>query len=273
MGSLADLPYALASMEGDFIAPSHVQALIWKETVPVLLTDAVVPRWWDVSRDEMHAMDLYQRTGEELLSASATDAQLREKVTGILAGCTTPRRLVQIEDGLADAKSAAAMIPQMLPVETFYLAAEFRREYPEQAARYSDAGRELDELAKHDPSAVSMSRLKRDFGVPHPYMAGSDAPTLLFTGIFPVSGGYANRLFGESWESTNLYWARLADEMGDSPAMLNVLVPMLTRHMVANIFGTSIDDWPALLRAMHQTGEEFRAGKFGVQTGGLIAER
>lgn len=273
MGSLADLPYALASMEGDFIAPSHVQALIWKETVPVLLTDAVVPRWWNVSRDELHAADLYQRAGEELLTAAATDAQLREKVTGILAGCTTPRRLAQIEDGLQDAKSAAALIPQMLPVETFYLAAEFRKDYPEQAASHGEAGRELAELARRDPAAVSMDRLKKDFGVPHPYMADSDASTLLFTGVFPISGGYANRLFGESWESTNLYWARLVDERGDAPAMLNVLVPMLTRHMVANIFGTSVDDWPALLRAMRQTGEEFRAGKFGAQAGGLIARR
>ena len=53
MGSLADLPYALASMDGDFISPSHIQALIWHETVPVLLADAVVPRWWHVSRDEL----------------------------------------------------------------------------------------------------------------------------------------------------------------------------------------------------------------------------
>ena len=30
-----------------------------------------------------------------------------------------------------------------------------------------------------------------------------------------------SRLFGESWDSTNLYWARLADEMGYSPVMLN----------------------------------------------------
>ncbi len=48
--------------------------------------------------------------------------------------------------------------------------------------------------------------------------------------------------------------------MGYSPAMLNVLVPNLTRRMVANIFATNIDDWPALLRAMERTGDEFRQG-------------
>jgi hypothetical protein len=80
-------------------------------------------------------------------------------------------------------------------------------------------------------------------------------------GIFPASGAFQGRLFGESWESSNLYWERLADETGYSPAMLNVLVPRLTRHMVSNIFATNIDDWPAVLRAMRQTGDEFRAGK------------
>jgi hypothetical protein len=31
--------------------------------------------------------------------------------------------------------------------------------------------------------------------------------------------------------------------------------------MVANIFATDIEDWPALTRAMRETGEEFRQGK------------
>jgi hypothetical protein len=31
--------------------------------------------------------------------------------------------------------------------------------------------------------------------------------------------------------------------------------------MVANIFATNIDDWPALLRAMEKTGEDFRLSK------------
>ena len=49
MGSLADLPYALAATEQDFIAPENVQALIWKELVPDLMVGATVPRWWNIS--------------------------------------------------------------------------------------------------------------------------------------------------------------------------------------------------------------------------------
>ena len=40
IGSLTDLPYALAAAEQDFIAPENVQALIWKEVVPDLLVSA-----------------------------------------------------------------------------------------------------------------------------------------------------------------------------------------------------------------------------------------
>jgi hypothetical protein len=273
MGSLADLPYALAYMEEDFIAPSHVQALIWKETVPVLLTDAVVPRWWNVSHDELHAADLYQRSGQELLRAAAADPQLRENVEAMLAGCMTTRRLEEFETALQSKANMDAFMPQVLPTEAFYVAAEFRKGDPSAAAGLGEASRALDELARTDPAAVSLERLSKDFGVPHPEIAQSDDPTLLFTGMFPISGGYANRLFGESWESTNLYWARLADEMGYSPASLNILVPALTRRMVANIFGTSIDDWPALMRAMRQTGQQFREGKIDVGGARMIAER
>src|SRR3977135_1309782 len=80
VGSLADLPYVLAELEQNFIQPESGQALIWKELTPVLLTSAILPRWWDVSQNELHAVALYQRAGEELLTASANDEELRSKV-------------------------------------------------------------------------------------------------------------------------------------------------------------------------------------------------
>ena len=61
-----------------------------------------------------------------------------------------------------------------------------------------------------------------------------------------------------------MYWARLADEKGLPPVVLNRLVPELTRRMIANIFATDIEDWVALTRAMKLTGEEFRQGKIPV---------
>jgi hypothetical protein len=266
LGSLADLPYALASIEQDFIAPEKVQALIWKEVVPELLAVAVQPRWWNVSQNEMHAVALYQRFGEELLIASQSNPQLREKVLSILSDHLSPARLEQTEQALQHPETVAALVSEMLPADTFFLAAEFRSKFPGEALPQGDAGRNLDDLAHRDPADANPERLSKDFGMPHPAMAQSNTCTLLNTGIFPTSSAYDGRLFGESWESSNLYWARIADEKGYSPVMLNLLVPDLTRHMVANIFATDMDDWPALLRAMKEIGDQFRQGKILVHT-------
>ena len=56
--------------------------------------------------------------------------------------------------------------------------------------------------------------------------------------------------------------------MGYSPVMLNRLVPELTRHMITKIFATDLEDWPALLRAMQETGDEFRQGKISLPPAG-----
>jgi hypothetical protein len=53
--------------------------------------------------------------------------------------------------------------------------------------------------------------------------------------------------------------------MGYSPALLNRLVPELTRRMIEKIFATEFEDWPAILRAMRETGQEFRQGKLALR--------
>jgi hypothetical protein len=264
LGSLADLPYALAETEEDFIAPENVQALIWKESVPDLLVSSTLPRWWGISANELHAVALYQRSGEELLTASPTDPQLRTKVVAILSARMTPRRMDWTEQALRQPADMAATLPRMMPADTFYLAAEFRRRFPGEAPSFGPASQQLDTLCRQDPAGASWDRLSRDFGVPHPTLARSYSREFLNVKPFPAFGGYSSRLFGESWESTNLYWARLADEMGYSPVMLNYLAPQLTRYMTAKIFATDLEDWPALLRAMHETGDEFRQGKIAI---------
>ena len=261
VGSLADLPFALADVEQDFIAPESVQALIWKELTPELLTSAILPRWWNVSPLELHAIALYQRTGEELLTASAKDEALRSKVLAILSNRLLPPRLRQVEQALL-AGRASELLLQMMPADTFYLAAEFQRKYPEQSGTWGNASQELQELCRQHPEQVSWKRLSHDFGTPHPRLAQNYGLELLNVVPMPPFSGYSNRFLGESWDSTNLYWARLADEAGYPPVMLNHIVPELTRMMVEKIFATDFEDWTALLRAMHETGTEFRAGKF-----------
>ncbi len=96
-GSLADLPFVLAEAEQDFIVPENVQALIWHELVPGLVSSATVPRWWGVTQTELHAATLYQKTGEELLAAAAQDETLRQTVLDILSERMAPQRSEQIE--------------------------------------------------------------------------------------------------------------------------------------------------------------------------------
>jgi hypothetical protein len=262
VGSLADLPYVLAEIEQDFIAPENVQALIWRELVPGLMSSAILPRWWGVSHDELHAITLYQRAGEELLTASATNPDLRTKTIAILSERISPQAREQLERALQSGQVSEAALP-VTPADTFYLAGEYRRKFPEDVSSWGTAGQELQKLAEQHPQDTSWERLSRDFGIPHPTLAQTYARELLNVPPIPAFSGYSSRLLAESWESGNLYWARLADESGYAPEVLNQLVPELTRRMVEKVFATDFEDWPALVRAMRETGDDFRRGKFG----------
>jgi hypothetical protein len=260
IGSMADLPYALARVEQDFIVPQNVQSLIWEDLVPGLLTSAVLPRWWNVSRNEMHAVALYQRAGEELVSSAAKDPKVREQVLAIISERLLPQRLELIETALHNGQEEDALA-LLAPSETLYLASEFRRTHATEKQSWGPSGNELDQLLERYPIETNLARISEDFGVPHPALAQNYQRELMTIKPVPTFLYYSSRLMAESWDSGNLYWGRLADEMGYSPVMLNVLVPELTRRMVEQTFASHLEDWSAILRAMHQTGYEFRQGK------------
>jgi len=184
-----------------------------------------------------------------------------------------PERMERAERALRSAEGARKFLAETLPADAFYLAVEFRNKYRDHAASWGPASQELDTLVQKDAADANPDRLAAEFGAPHPVLVITNSCTLLNMKPLSAFGGNASRLLAESWESNNLYWARLADEMGYSPVMLNVLVPTLTRHMVSNIFASNIDDWPALLRAMETTGDEFRHGKIAVQPVNTVARQ
>jgi len=266
LGSLADLPYALAMTEEDFIVPRNVQALIWREVVPNLIVGATLPRWWNVSPNELHAAALFQKAGEELVNSSANNPELRSKVLGILSERTTPARLEQISTALESKRDSQEIVSAMPPADLFYLGFAFRGKFPELAEQSGPAGRELSTLCTKTPTDATWERLSADFGVPHPSFLVTNSSALLNIKTTSSYGGNAGKIFAESWDSNNLYWARVADEMGYPPVELNLLVPELTRNMITNIFASNTDDWPALQRAMLRTGEEFRKGKLTLGT-------
>jgi hypothetical protein len=264
VGSLADLPYVLAAVEQDFLTPENVQALICKELVPGLLVNSTLPRWWNVSRNEMHAVALYQRMGEQLITASVEDEAQRSKVLEILGERLSPLRVEQADQGIR-AGHIEEVVSHLMPADTFYLAVEFARRFPESSGLASDAAHELQDLTRNHSAEVSWERLSRDFGIPHPVLAQSYARELLNAEPFPAFAGDSNRLLAESWDSPNLYWARLADEMGYSPAALNQLVPQLSLDMVQKIAASYFEDWAAVLRALRETGEDFKQKKIALR--------
>jgi len=252
-------------VEQDFISPENVQALIWQDLVPGLLISSTLPRWWSVSRNELHAVALYQRTGEELLTAAAGNPALRQSVLGILSQRMTPLEEDKVESGLRSG-DLSQLVRQLMPADTFYLAVELRRKDPEAVSASSTAGQELNSLCNRYPSELSWERLSQDFGIPHPVLAQRYSSELLNMQPLPALSGYSSRLLAETWDSSNLYWARLADEKGYAPVTLNRLAPELTRRMIEKIFATDLEDWPAILRAMRETGEEFQQGKVAARS-------
>ena len=68
----------------------------------------------------MHAAALYQRSGEELLTASATDPALREKTLGILADRMTPDEIEETTQALKTEQGAAGLVSApCLPILSF----------------------------------------------------------------------------------------------------------------------------------------------------------
>lgn len=266
IGSLADLPYVLAEAEQDFIAPDHVQALIWQQFVPGVLSSAVVPRWWNVTRSELHIVALYQRAGEELLTAGTKDEALRGKLIEVLSGRMQPVRRASLEEAMK-AGNTKEMMESVAPADTFYLTAEFRQKYPGELAKLSASGRELEDLIHDKADEVSWERLSQDFGVMHPVLAQTYAREFISVRPFPALGGSYSRLMSECWDSGNLYWARLADEKGYDPVMLNRIVPEMTLRMVERIYASDLEDWPATLRALRGAGAEFEKGKSATLAG------
>ena len=75
---------------------------------------------------------------------------------------------------------------------------------------------------------------------------------------FPTLMGYSSRILAETWESNNLYYAALADELGVPASQLDAYVPEWTRATVENIFATHLEDWPALWRSLRIVGDGLR---------------
>jgi hypothetical protein len=256
VGSLSTLPYALAEAEQNFLIPEHTQALIWGDLAPQMILDAKIPRWWNVTPAQVHWVGLHLRYGRELLAESAFDAELRAQVLDSLSLLAPPARRDEV-GGLIERGAVQDAVARVTPSELFWVARD--RATREGVADRSCVLEELRHLAQASPGEVNYAAISRAFGTPKPTLANSYEPELLNLRTFPTLMGYSSRIMAESWESNNLYWVALADEIGVPPAQLNLRIPEWTQKLVERIFASHLEDWPAVLKSLRLVGDDVRA--------------
>ena len=256
VGSLAGLPYALAESEQNFLIPTREQALIWGDLVPQMILSAKIPRFWNVTSGQMHWVALHLRAGEGFLAEAAIDEKRREQVMSALEHQAAPARAREVGQLLFGAQIRGAL-DLVTPSELFAIARQVVRQDTD--AQLGPIGTEIRRMAAESPDSISYPAISRAFGTPKPTLAASYTPELLNLRTFPTLMGYSSRILAESWESSNLYYAGLADEMQLAPSQLNVVIPQWTQKTVERIFATHLEDWPALLRSLRLVGDDIRA--------------
>jgi len=254
VGSLAGLAYALAEAEQNFMIPTREQALIWGDLVPQMILSAKIPRWWNIHSSQLHWIGLHVRLGESLLAEATLNPQLRGSVMKTLGRLAAPARTARVGALLGQGELKSAM-EHVTAAEMYMIAGDYV------AANRSGEGSllaEIHHLASSTPQLVSSAAISRAFGTPKPTLTTSFRPELLNLRTFPTLMGYSSRIMAESWESSILYYAALADEVHLSPDRLNVLIPEWTQLTVERIFATHLEDWPALLRSLRHVGDDIR---------------
>jgi hypothetical protein len=249
VGSLISLPYAIAESEQNFLSPKREQALIWADLVPQLIVSVTVNRWRDVSPDQIRWVALHVRRGESLVAAAILNPQVQAAVLDSYRKFASPGALEALQDRLqsGDYKNAVASVPTV----ALYAFASDQKLSGLSPDMYST---EIGEMAAQNSPALSHEAIARTFGTPKPTLTHSLQPNLLYLRTFPALMGYSSRILAESWESNNLYYAELADQMGVPVAQLDSYIPEWNRATIENIFATHLEDWPALLRSLHTLG-------------------
>jgi hypothetical protein len=255
VGSLAGLPYALAEAEQNFLIPAREQALIWSDLAPHLLLTSKVPRWWGVTPAQMHWLALHLRYGSALMAEAVLNEDLRNQVLEIFRDHDSPARVAQIDGWLSRGRAASAVEntpPSMLLVLARQMLARSPASGDVLAAR-------IKKMAEEDPDGINYDAISRAFGTPKPSLTGSYRSGLLGLRTFPTLMRYSSRILAETWESNTVYFAALADELLLPPGQLNLLIPKWTSQTLEQIFASHLEDWPALLRSLHQVGARARA--------------
>jgi hypothetical protein len=253
VGSLAGLPYALAEAEQNFLIPTQTQALIWGDLVPQMILTAKTPRFWSVTPAQMHWVGMNMRFTEVRVAEAALNPAERESVFDALDKAASPWRAALVRRAILNGNVHEAL-NLLTPSETYSMA----RNLADKAGESGPDSTEMVHFKTFATEQVSPREISRAWGTPKPTLANSYRSELLNLRTFPTLMGYSSRIMAESWESNQLYWAELGDEIGIRPAQLNVLVPEWTQKVVERIFASHLEDWPALLKSLRSVGDEVR---------------
>jgi len=256
IGSLSALPYALAESEKDFLVPTQTQALIWGDLVPQMILSATLPRYWDVTPAQMRWVSASIRHAEAMIAEATVDSSVRAPVLDAIDSTASLIRSDAVTREMLSGDVRAAV--NLLTPSELYLIGQ---ELPASAPDPDPGGQELAHLRAVVPDQVSADAISRTWGTSKPTLTNSYRPELLNLKTFPALMGYSSRIMAESWESNQLYWAEIGDEMGVPPARLTLLVPEWTQMTVERIFASHLEDWPALLRSLRSVGDDAREGK------------
>jgi len=253
IGSLISLPYAIAEAEQNFLSPTREQALIWADLVPQMIADVTINRWRNLKPEQLRWVALHVRRGKNLIAAAALDPTILGPVMDAYRRYATPGRVEWLQDHLQSEKFQNAIAT--VPTSILYSLGED----PALADISPDAAsRQIAALKEQSAPFVTPEAISRAFGTPKPTLTHSFTPVLLKLRTFPALMGYSSRILAETWESNNLYYAALADEMATPVTALDSYVPEWNRSTIENIFATHLEDWPAVLRSLQTTGNNIR---------------
>ncbi|MGH8297326.1 MAG: hypothetical protein ACRETZ_17765, partial [Steroidobacteraceae bacterium] len=267
-GSLIGLPYALASAEQNFLTPTHRQALIWTDLAPQIIANVTLVRWRHVTPEQIRWAALHIERGRTLLAAACLDRAIRPKVLASFSRFADPGRVDWLSRLLAagDFERAARAIT---PAALYRMA---------QDPALQDVSRDLSSAqiaamaSQHRPD-LTPEAIAAVFGTPKPILRHTYRPKLLKIRLFPALMGYSSRILAETWESDSLYYAALAEETGVPVNELDAYVPVWNEDAIEDIFATHLEDWPALVRSLHNVGASVaqRKGQTAAAGAGLVA--
>lgn len=252
-GSLVSLPYAIAEAEQNFLSPRREQALIWADLVPQMIANVTITRWRDIKPEQIRYVSLHLQRGRNLLAAAALDPNVEAPVLASYSKYATPAKVEWLADHLHSSRYTDTIAE--IPPSVLYAFAE---DTSLKTVSPDPTSRQIDSLASGHPRTLAPEVISHTFGTPKPNLTHSYQPGLLYLRTFPALMGFSSRILAESWESNNLSYAALADEVGTPVAQLDAYVPEWNRSAIENIFATHLEDWPALLRSLQVTAKNVK---------------